>query len=532
MKKKLLLTLCLVLVLACFLAIYAFAEVVISESNVDENGDIVADVVCRVESVDEQHICSVDITYTSTAGETKSSKIYYFVGLWKQQNKRQIEIIYLPSDFEMSQIVYFFDKVDINGDGNYGFNELIKGTKGGGFYIKTYTSFANGSLEGTADVKKTGVQAISYSKYLTYFGGNTFSSCAALNSVTYNGRALEEFACIISPSVEVIMSGTFGGDGSSLNQNSVSSNFTRLVFEDRTGSVSLDQYCFTRNELIEIVFGSGRYALNGSDRIALLYKSENTSETCLERVIVSKDTVLASGSISWCVGEYDVIVLGNEAESASLYEANCKGALVNASGVTYNPCYLGHTKAEDDFNCETPLACSACLVYVYEEAKTHVLGSGLSLTDLFDGGYTYIGCTNEGCSVYEETPFEAIFVWRGYSVSTYGDTRSVTQGYKINRDSLNIAADMLEGFEIGVFASVNRNGEAFTPNLDSANVIAAPLKSFAFDYVDIKVTGISASDLEIRLVFCIYAKINDEYYYLDGGMTSETVFGVSYGEIS
>ena len=532
MKKKLLLTLCFAFVLACLFAVSAFAEVVISENNMDENGDIVADVICRVESNDEQHICSVDITYKATNGETKSSKIYYFVGLWKQQNKRQVEIIYLPSDFDMSETVYFIDKVDIDGDGQYAYNELIKGTKGGGFYIKTYTGFENNVLVGTVDVKNTSVQAVSYSKYLTYFGANTFSACAALNSVTYNGHPLEEYACIISPSVEVIMSGTFGGDGRSLDKNTVSANFTRLVFEDRAGSLSFDQYCFTRNELIEIVFGSGRYALNGSDRIALLFEGENSSEFCLERVILSKDTVIASGNLSWYVGEYDVIVLGLEGECASLYEANCKNAMSNAKSVTYNPCYFGHTEAEDDRDCETPLVCPACLAYIYEEAKTHVLGEGISLTDLFGSGYTFVGCINEGCEVHEETPFEAIFVWKGYSASTYGDTYSVTQGYEINRESFNIAVLNLEDFEIGVFATVNRGGADFAPSLDSASVIYAPFVSVVNDYIDVKLTGIPKAEADTSLVFCICARVNGIYYYLDGGVASETVSGISYGAVA
>ena len=531
MKKKLLLTLSLAFALACLFAVSVFAETVISENNVAEDGDIIADVICQVESADEQHICSVDITYTATNGETKESKFYYFVGLWAQQNKRQIEIIYVPSDFDMSQTVFFFDKVDIDGDGQYASNELIKGTKGGGFYIKRYTAFENNSFEGTADVKNTEVQAISYSRYLTYFGGNTFSNCGALNSVTYNGRELEEFACIISPSVEVIMAGTFGGNGTSLDKNTVSPNFTRLIFEDRVGSVSFDQYCFTRGELVEIVFGSGRYALNGSDRIALLYKGEGSGEFCLERVIVSKDTVLASGSISWNVGEYDVIVLGLESESASLYEANCKNGLTNAKSVTYNPCYFGHTEAVDDLDCETALVCPACLVYVYEEAKTHVLGEGISLTDLFASGYTYVGCTNEDCNVHEETPFEAIFVWKGYSASTYGDAYSVTQGYEINRDSFNIAALNLDGFTIGVFAAVNRGGESFAPVLDSTSVIYAPFASVVNDYIDVKLTGIPKAEADTTLVFCICVQVNGVYYYLDGGVSAQTVCGVSYGAI-
>lgn len=532
MKKKLFLTFILAFVFACFFAISVFAEVVISENNVDESGDIVADIVCRVESNDEQHICSVDVTYATISGETKNAKIYYFVGLWTQQNKRQIEIIYLPSDFEMSQTVYFFDKVDMNGDGEYAFNELIKGTKGGGFYIKTYTAFENGTFTDTVDVKQTMVQAISYSKYLTYFGGNTFSSCAALSSVTYNGREREELTCIISPNVEVIMSGTFGGDGRSLDQNTVSANFTRLVFEDRTGSVSFDQYCFTRNELTEIVFGSGRYALNGSDRIALLYKTENSKEFCLERVVVSKDTVFASGSISWNVGEYDVIVLGLESECASLYQTNCASALKNAKSVAYNPCYYGHAEAEDDFNCETALVCPACLAYEYEAAKPHMLGKGISLTDLFVSGYTYVGCTNEGCNVHEKTPFEAIFVWKGYSSSTYGESYSVTQGYSINRESFNIAVDNFDTVNVGVLASVNKSATGYAPKIDDENVISISLGSVVNDYVDVKLTGIPTSEGETCLVFCVYVEIDGKMYYLDNGITSENVVGVSYNFIS
>ena len=531
MKKKLLLTLSLAFVLACFFAISVFAEVVISENNIDEDGDIVADVVCRVESVDEQHICSIDVTYETANGETKESKIYYFVGLWAQQNKRQIEIIYVPSDFEMSQTIYFFDKVDVDGDGQYAANELIKGTKGGGFCIKSYTAYENDTFENTVDVKNTEVQAISYSKYLTYFGGNTFSDCSVLTSVTYNGRELEDYACIISPSVEVIMGGTFGGNGVSLDKNTSSPNFTRLVFEDRTGSVSFDQYCFTRGELREIVFGSGRYALNGSDRIALLYNGEGSSEYCLERVVVSKDTVIASGSISWNVGEYDVIVLGLESECASTYEANCSGALKNARSVTYNPCYFGHSQPQDDFNCETALVCPACLTYEYVASMTHVLDKGIELSDLFAGGCTFVGCINEGCLVREETAFDAIFVWMGYSVSTYGNGLSIVQGYAINRDSFNVALDNLDGFEIGVFATVNKTGKEMSPTLGDENVIFAPLGSVVNNYIDIKLIGIPTGEADTDFVCCIYAKLNGVLYFLDGGVSSMSIVGISPNEI-
>lgn len=530
MKKKLLLMLIMAFVLGCFFAISAFAEVIISENNIDESGDIVADLICRVESSEEQHICSVDITYTTTQGDTKSSKIYYLIGLWKQQNKRQIETIYLPSDFDLSQIVYFFDKIDVDADGQYASNELIRGTRGGAFYIQTYTAFENGSFDGIADVKKTGVQAVSYSKYLTYFGGNTFSSCAALNSVTYNGRALEEFACIISPSVEVIMSGTFGGDGKSLEQNTVSANFARLVFEDRTGSLSFDQYCFTRNELIEIVFGSGRYALNSSDRIALLFKTENSKENCLERVILSKDTVLASGSISWYCGEYDVVVLGTESECASIYEANCKKALPNAKSVTYNPCYFGHTEAEDDGDCTTAVLCVACGVFEYKAPMTHTEGESVEYASYFENGYYYFGCQNEGCNVKEATVLAPLFESLGYSYTTFGTKLSVVQGFKINKEAVEYYISYNPDFEMGFVAAVNLTNEEIAVDLNGEKVVSGNI-SLVNNCANIKISGITEANFDLKVICCLYIIDKEEIRFLDGGFTKESLSGISYNDI-
>lgn len=530
MKKKFLLIVSLVFVVCCLFAVSVSAEVVISDSNIDENGDVVADLICKCSDTEEQHIASIDITYTSKDGETKLGKFYYVVGLWSQQNKRQIEAIYLPSDFDMTQTVYFFDKIDINGNGEYGYNELVKGTRGGAFYIKSYTDFIDNNFEGAVDVKSTEVQAISYSKYLTYFGNNAFSKCAALNSVTYNGRELEEYTCIISPNVEQVMSGAFGGDGKSLDSNTVTSNFTRLIFEDRAGSVSFDQYCFTRNELKEIVFGSGRYALNGSDRIALQYKTENTSEYCLERVIVSKDTLIASGSISWYVGEYDVIVLGTESECSALYETNCKNALPNAKSVTFNPCYFGHTEAQDDGNCTTAVVCPACLTYIYKEASSHNNEETVTYGSYFEKGVHYVGCCNEGCTVGTTTELDALVTSAGYSSSTYGETRSVVQGFIINKEAIEFYSAYNKAFEIGVVALANATGEAVTPSFSDKKVVSGKI-SLVNSYVDVCVKGITDKIGEKRVVLCLYIIDDKGLNFLNEGKTEDSVRGISYSEI-
>ena len=526
--RKILLILTLSVSLACLFAMCVCATVIVSENNIDESGDIVADYVCAV--TDIQDICSVDVTYRSTSGEMKTGKIYYLIGLWEQQNKRQIEYIYLPEDFDMENTVYFFDKIDINGNGEYGHNELIRGTRGSAFYIKKYTAFENNVFSDEVDVKSE-LRSVSCSKYLTYFGHNAFSGCGVLKNVTYNGREVEEYTCIISSTVSDIMSGVFGGDGTSLTANTITPDFTRIVFEDRDGSLSFGQYCFTRGVVEEVVFGSGVYNLYGQDKIALQYKADGETEYSLERVIVSKDTVIASGSISWYVGEYDVIVLGLEGESASLYEANCKSALPNAKSVTYNPCYYGHTDGIDDKNCETALVCPSCLTFVYEEARVHVMGEGISISELFSGGCTFVGCTNDGCEVRTEEAFDAVFVWKGYSCATYGDTCSVVQGYAINRESFNIVKGFFADFEIGVVATVNRGGGEIVPLSSGGNVISYRFGNLVNSYVDIKLTGIPKAESDTDMVFCIYTVLGGEIYYLDGGVALDTVCGVSYSEI-
>ena len=84
MKKKALFLLCFAFCVACLFVLSISAKTVIAERNIDGDGDIVADIICKVEGAnDETHIVSVDMTYTSTDGVEKTGKIYYLVSLWR-----------------------------------------------------------------------------------------------------------------------------------------------------------------------------------------------------------------------------------------------------------------------------------------------------------------------------------------------------------------------------------------------------------------------------------------------------------------
>ena len=534
--KRILLAMSLVCLFVCVFALSINAEAVISESNKDANGDIVADIVQKLTgSNDETHIASVDFTYTTTEGNEKSGKIYYEISLWTQQNKRQLDIIYLPADFDMSQIVYFLDKVDINGDGSYSSNEYIVGTRGGAFNIKTYTAFSENSFEGLTDVRQNGVQAISYSKYLTYFGPNAFSSCSALNSVTYNGRELEEYTCIISPKISQLMGGAFGGDGLS-DHNTVTSNFTRLVFEDREGTVSFDKYAFTRGELAEVVFGKGNYSLNGNDTLSHQFKTENSREYSLERIIVNKETVITSGEISWLVGEYDVVFAGTEDEYNSLRDTNGLARLKNMKGVSFDPCYFtGHTEAVDDGDCTTAVFCANGCGKIFKDALSHTDGEAIVYESYLANGEYRKGCTNEGCSKAEITVLEPLFVSYGYSctVEAVNGVYSMTQAFGFNHKAIERYKEFYPDFEFGLVASSVAN--PLSPEnkelVENKKIVISDGSAYQNDYCEIKIKGITEDLFERKIVFCAYAIDGSGSSYIDNGEIYNQINGISYNEI-
>jgi hypothetical protein len=75
MKKKIFLMLSMAILLVCIFVMSISAETVISENNIDENGDIVADVLLDLGN--NTHIVSVDISYTDANGQVKDGKFYY-----------------------------------------------------------------------------------------------------------------------------------------------------------------------------------------------------------------------------------------------------------------------------------------------------------------------------------------------------------------------------------------------------------------------------------------------------------------------
>ena len=544
MKKIFLLSICIAVLTVLAFAVSVSAEVVISENNLDENGDIVADVL--LDKGDNRHILSVDITYTDINGESKSGKLYYETSHWGARNMKQMKYTYIPADFDFSQIVYIFDKADFNGDGSYASNELIKLYEGGGGSgMFTYTSYENGSFTDAADAKPY-LEAVSYSKYFVKFPDNGFASKAPkLSAMTYNGHELVENTLIISSQIDEIFSGSFGGDGQSLVENSIVPAYKRLVFEDRNISTHFGQYSFTRVAFEEIVFGSGTYHLGNEQRIALIFTENYPDDATLKRVVVKADTVISNGEISWNVGTHDVIFAGTQAEYDEKYESNCKKALPCADEILIDPCYIdGHQNPGDDGNCETAVLCSVCGKYTFTEATAHNNGKALKYENLFTDGYYYEGCMNDGCTVGTTQTAKALFSYIGYSVSTYLDTYSIMQCFKVNDEAIESYAELYGDISFGVVASVNNlnplclenvkvnvNGKALFAELGSINDEGKLVT--AYSYFEIKLTGIAPTETA-RFVLCAYAVLEKDgvatLVYLDGGETLDSAVGTTLEE--
>ena len=135
-------------------------------------------------------------------------------------------------------------------------------------------------------------------------------------------------------------------------------------------------------------------------------------------------------------------------------------------------------------------------------------------------------CTVENCGmkmIDESKTIAAIFTDYGYSVTEFAinGKYAMIQCYKLNTDAYNAYVALGTGFEFGVVVSVNRD----PLNPDNAELIEQKKtyiteQSFiAHDYFDIGVIGIGENQRDAKLVFCAYVVDGGNIFYLDDGKT-------------
>lgn len=134
------------------------------------------------------------------------------------------------------------------------------------------------------------------------------------------------------------------------------------------------------------------------------------------------------------------------------------------------------------------------------------------------------GCNK--CRLQEATKEIApLFTDKGYSISSFGSSYSITHGYYINKSAINEYRSYSEDFTFGALVTANPMGAEISPALGEDNVLSFNLFNQKYDYVDIKITDISEKHYGKHVVLCLYATDGDSVYYLDKNATSSTVIG-------
>lgn len=126
---------------------------------------------------------------------------------------------------------------------------------------------------------------------------------------------------------------------------------------------------------------------------------------------------------------------------------------------------------------------------------------------------------------------DPLFVCKGYTVATFGNTFSVAQGFSVNKDAIKEYMKYEPNFEYGLIAASNKTADngLFAPSLSGE--LCIPQDKLVHDYFDIKITGITSEFLNSKIVFCAYVRVSEKVYYLDNSQTCEALTGISYNEL-
>ena len=125
---------------------------------------------------------------------------------------------------------------------------------------------------------------------------------------------------------------------------------------------------------------------------------------------------------------------------------------------------------------------------------------------------------------------DPLFVCKGYTVSTFGDTYSMAQGFAVNNEAIELYKKYVPDFEFGLIVAGNEEEGEFAPSLSGD--LCIPQNKLAHDYFDIKIAGITSEHVDKIIVFCAYAMANGNVYYLDNYTMGTKVIGTSYNAIA
>lgn len=193
--------------------------------------------------------------------------------------------------------------------------------------------------------------------------------------------------------------------------------------------------------------------------------------------------------------------------------------------------------------------CSPCLAY---NGDVHTPSDSLTVVEknYFAEMEVVCPCGVEGCSAtMVAEKISALFVSKGFSYSEVADANgcfSVTQGFYVNIDAVNAYAKICNDLAFGVVAAAKNDSPLSVVDgevVADENVITASISSYVdgkiavkHSYFDIKVVGIPGPETEKDLtdepiIFNAYVVDNGEIAYLHAGAVSSAPVGVSYNGV-
>ncbi len=235
----------------------------------------------------------------------------------------------------------------------------------------------------------------------------------------------------------------------------------------------------------------------------------------------------ANGMVFFYTGNYEQY----EAFRAILVTLKDSGKFVNATAIEWDSAnsdqYYKDLAAADNKN---------YVVYGYSRCDAFYGGHSWKGENqvIFESYFTEInvGDTCANCGENEvKTTIDALFISKGVSAKTFGTEMGLVQGYEINKTAIDTYKTYVSDFNFGVLAYANKNGTSVQPKPGDDKVIDIVFDNMANDYIEVKVTGIPSDFADSPIVFCIYAIEGDKFYYLDNGVTSESIIGNSYNEL-
>ena len=330
-----------------------------------------------------------------------------------------------------------------------------------------------------------------------YWDYGCFRNCQSLASVTFaedsSLEVIEKCAFYMCYSLEEITL-----------PNSVKTIHPRVF----TKCTSLEYINFGGG-LVEIVREIG-----GNDEYVSLFQNSNKIKTLVLPATFKAENLADDLHTAFAVygKQYTIYYAGTEAEFVKLQNkfalatsgSGNKG-IINATYNHINPC--------DAFY-----------------GGVHKIQTTLEYTDFSSVGYKQECCIMDGCTINDKTEAPALFTCLGYSVPENG-RGSIAIGFTVNDVAIREYEEITgKKISYGVFAVAKEKlGTNDIFNKDSGavanDVVNAEIESYQYKGFELKISGFTDDNENVKLALGAYVITTDgettEYSYIQSGATSE-----------